>query len=121
MTSASSAEATALITETSGHSASPRSPGGHPEVFLDEVAGDGQRQEGDEEDRGHVGNDAQGGDAQQGGAAEALQRGGDVLVDGVGVRGEPVEDAAERSRLEQPGGKKQQVDSVMTLRNQARL
>lgn len=82
------------------------SPGGHPEVFLDEVAGDGQRQEGDEEDGGHVGDDAQGGHTQQGGAGEALQGGGDVLVDRVGVCGKPVEDAAERSRLKQSGGMK---------------
>lgn len=82
------------------------SPGGHPEVFLDEVAGDGQRQEGDEEDGGHVGDDAQGGHTQQGGAGEALQGGGDVLVDGVCVCGKPVEDAAEWSRLKQPGDMK---------------
>lgn len=86
------------------------SPGGHPEVFLDEVAGDGQRQEGDEEDGGHVGDDAQGGHAQQGGAGEALQGGGDVLVDCVCVRGKPVEDAAERSGLKQPAGMKTETD-----------
>lgn len=80
------------------------SPGCHSEVFLDEVAGNGQRQEGDEEDRSHIGDDTQGGDAQQGGAGEAFQRGGDVLVDGVCVGGEPVEDAAEWSRFKQPGG-----------------
>lgn len=82
------------------------SPGRHPEVFLDEVAGDGQRQEGDEEDGRHVADDAQGRHAQQGGAGQALEGGGDVLVDRVRVRGEPVEDAAERSRLEQPAGRK---------------
>lgn len=82
------------------------SPGRHAEVFLDEVAGDGQRQEGHQEDGRHVGDDAQGGDAQQRGAGEALQRGGDVLVDGVGVGGEAVEDAAERSRLEEPEAEK---------------
>lgn len=80
------------------------SPGRHAEVLLYEVAGDGQRQQGDEEDGRHVADDAQGGDAQQGGAGEALQRGGDVLVDGVGVGGEPVEDAAQGGGLEQPGG-----------------
>lgn len=80
------------------------SPGRHAEVLLDEVAGDGQRQQGEEEDGRDVADDAQGGDAQQGGAAEALQRGGDVLVDGVGVGGEPVEDAAQRGGLEQPAG-----------------
>lgn len=80
------------------------SPGGHTEVFLDEVAGDSQRQEGDEEDGGHVADDAQSGHTQQGGAGEALQGGGDVLVDCVCVCGKPVEDAAERSRLKQPGG-----------------
>ena len=80
------------------------SPGGHPEVFLDEVAGDGERQQGEEKDGGHVGDDAQGGHTQQGGAGQALQGGGDVLVDGVGVCGEPVEDTAERSRLKQPAG-----------------
>ena len=79
-------------------------PGRHPEVFLDEVTGDGQRQQGDEEDGRHVGDDAQGGHAQQGGAREALQGGGDVLVDCVCVRGEPVEDAAEGRRLKQPEG-----------------
>lgn len=82
------------------------SPGGHPEVFLDEVAGDGQWQEGDEEDRGHIGDDTQGGHTQQGGAGEAFQGGWDVLVDCVRVGGKPVEDAAERSRLKQPGGMK---------------
>lgn len=82
------------------------SPGRHTEVFLDEVAGDGQRQEGEQEHRGHVGNDTQGGDTQQGGAGEALQGGRDVLVDCVCVGGEPVEDAAERSRFKQPGGVK---------------
>lgn len=87
-----------------------RSPGRDPEVFLDEVAGDGQRQEGDEEDGGHVGDDAQGGHTQQGGAGEALQRGGDVLVDRVCVCGEPVEDAAEGSRLKQPEGMKAAMD-----------
>lgn len=80
------------------------SPGRHAEVLLDEVAGDCQRQQGDEKDGRNVADDAQGGDAQQGGAGEALQRGGDVLVDGVGVGGEPVEDAAQRGGLEQPGG-----------------
>lgn len=80
------------------------SPGRHAEVLLDEVAGDRQRQQGDEEDGRHVADDAQGGDAQQGGAGEALQRGGDVLVDGVGVGGEPVEDAAQGGGLEEPGG-----------------
>lgn len=81
-----------------------RQPGRHAEVLLDEVAGDRQRQQGDEEDGRDVADDAQGGDAQQGGAAEALQGGGDVLVDGVGVCGEPVEDAAQRGGLEEPGG-----------------
>lgn len=80
------------------------SPGRHPEVFLDEVAGDGQGQQGDEEDRGHVADDPQGRNAQQGGAGETFQGGGDVLVDGVDVRGEPVEDASKGSCLEQPGG-----------------
>ena len=82
------------------------SPRGHPEVFLDEVAGDGQWQEGDEKDGGHVADDAQSRHTQQGGAGEALQGGGDVLVDCVCVCGKPVEDAAERSRLKQPGGMK---------------
>lgn len=82
------------------------SPGSHPEVFLDEVAGDGQRQEGDEEDGGHVGDDAESWHTQQGGAHETLQGGGDVLIDGVRVRGEPVEDVAEWSGLKQPGGAK---------------
>lgn len=85
---------------------SSHSPGRHPEVFLDEVAGDGQGQQGDEEDGGHVADDPQGRNTQQGGAGEALQGGGDVLVDGVDVRGEPVEDASEGSGLEQPGGKR---------------
>lgn len=40
------------------------SPGGHPEVFLNEVAGDGQRQQGKEEDGCHVGDDTQGGHTQ---------------------------------------------------------
>lgn len=79
------------------------SPGRHAEVLLDEVAGHCQRQQGEEEDGRHVADDAQRRHAQQGGAAEALQRGGDVLVDGVGVGGEPVEDAAEGGGLEQPG------------------
>lgn len=91
------------------------SPGGHPEVFLDEVAGDGQRQEGDEEDWGHVGDDAQGGHTQQGGAGEALQSGRDVLVDCVCVCGKPVEDAAERRRLKQPGGMKNSDGSGIHL------
>lgn len=102
-----------------------RSPGRDAEVFLDEVAGDGQRQEGDEEDGGHVGDDAQGGHTQQGGAGEALQRGGDVLVDRVCVCGEPVEDAAEGSRLKQPEGMKAatdqdllKVNSVVAILNQ---
>lgn len=82
------------------------SPGGHAEVLLDEVAGDGERQEGEEEDGGHVGDDPEGGHTQQGGAGQALQGGGDVLVDGVGVGGKPVEDAAERRRLKQPAGRK---------------
>lgn len=80
------------------------SPGCHPEVLLDEVAGDGERQQGDEEDGRHVGDDTQRGNTQQGGAAEALQGCGDVLVDGVCVGGEPVKDAAEGGRLKQPGG-----------------
>lgn len=80
------------------------SPGRHTEVLLDEVTGDCQRKQGDEKDGRDVGDDTQGGDAQQGGAAEALQGGGDVLVDGVGVSGEPVEDAAQRGGLEQPAG-----------------
>lgn len=88
------------------------SPGGHPEVFLDEVAGNGQRQEGDEEDGGHVGDDAQGGHTQQGGTGEALQGVGDVLVDCVCVCGKPVEQGAEGSRLKQPGGTKKGHRSV---------
>lgn len=90
-------------------------PGGHPEVLLHEVAGDGQRQEGDEKDGGHVGDDAQSGQAQQGGAGEALQGGGDVLVNCVCVCGKPVEDAAERSRLKQPAGTNA-LNSVCDLR-----
>lgn len=39
-------------------------PGGHPEVLLDEVADDGQREERDDEDGGDVGDDGQGGDAE---------------------------------------------------------
>lgn len=39
-------------------------PGRHPEVFLDEVAGDGQGQQGDEEDGDHVADDPQGRNAQ---------------------------------------------------------
>lgn len=69
---------------------------------MDEVAGDGQRHEGEEEEGRHVRDDAQGGNTQQGGAGEALQGGGDVLVDCVGVCGKPVEDAAEWSRLKEP-------------------
>lgn len=84
------------------------SPGGHPKVFLDEVAGDGQRQQGEEEDGGHVADDTQCGHTQQGGTGEALQRGRDVLVDCVCVSGKPVEDAAERSRLKQPGRMKRE-------------
>lgn len=80
------------------------SPGCHPEVLLDEVAGNGERQQGDEEDGRHVGDDAQRGNTKQGGAAEALQGCGDVLVDGVCVSGEPIKDAAEGGRLKQPGG-----------------
>lgn len=91
-----------------------RSPGRHAEVLLDEVAGDRQRQQGDEKDGRDVANDAQGGDAQQRGAAEALQGGGDVLVDGVGVGGEPVEDAAQRGGLEQPGGEERLCGSSDT-------
>lgn len=75
-------------------------------MFLDEVAGDSERQEGNEEHGRHVGDDPQGAQTQQGGAGEALQGGGDVLVDGVRVRGKPVEDAAEGSRLKQPEGAK---------------
>lgn len=89
-----------------------RSPGRDTEVFLDEVTGDGQRQEGNEEDGGHVGDDAQGGHTQQGGAGEALQGGGDVLVDCVGVCGKPVEDAAEGSRLKQPEDMKTAMDRL---------
>lgn len=89
-----------------------RSPGRHTEVFLDEVTGDGQRQEGNEEHGGHVGDDAQGGHTQQGGAGEALQGGGDVLVDCVCVCGKPVEDAAEGSRLKQPEDMKTAMDRV---------
>lgn len=78
------------------------SPGCNPKVLLDEVTGDGKWQQGDEEYRGHIGDDTQGGHTQQGGAGEAFQRGGDVLVNRVCVCGKPVEDAAERSRLKQP-------------------
>lgn len=84
------------------------SPGSHPEVFLYEVAGDSQWQEGNEEDGRDVGDDTQSGHAQQGGAGEALEGGGNVLVDCVGVGGKPVEDAAERSGLKEPGGKKEE-------------
>lgn len=90
-------------------------PGRDPEVFLDEVTGDGQRQQGDEKHGGHVGDDAQGGHAQQGGAREALQGGGDVLVDCVCVWGEPVEDAAEGGRLKQPEGKENSGGSKCLL------
>lgn len=58
------------------------SPGRHPEVLLDEVAHDGQGQEGHEEHRCDVGDDGQGRDTEQGGAAQALQRGWDVLREG---------------------------------------
>lgn len=78
------------------------SPGRNPEVLLDEVTGDGKWQQGDEEYGGHIGDDTQGGHTQQGGAGEAFQRGGDVLVNRVCVCGKPVEDAAEGSRLKQP-------------------
>lgn len=88
------------------------SPGRDPEVFLDEVADDGERQEGHEEDGGHVGDDAQGGHTQQRGAREALQSGGDVLIDCVCVCGEPVQDAAEGSRLKQPEDMKTAMDRV---------
>lgn len=57
-------------------------PGRHPEVLLDEVAHDGQGQEGHEEHRCDVGDDGQGGDTEQRGAAQALQRGRDVLREG---------------------------------------
>lgn len=58
------------------------SPGRHPEVLLDEVAHDGQGQEGHEEHRCDVGDDGQGRDTEQGGAAQALQCGWDVLREG---------------------------------------
>lgn len=92
------------------------SPGRHPEVFLDEVAGDGQREQGDKEDGGHVADDPQGRNAQQGGAGETLQGGGDVLVDGVDVRGEPVEDASEGSGLKQPEGMRRNRRMIYTER-----
>lgn len=91
------------------------SPGSHPEVFLDEVAGDGQRQEGDEDDGGNVGDDAESWHTQQGGAHETLEGGGDVLIDSVGVRGKPVEDAAKWRCLKQPGGKKNKVMSFALI------
>lgn len=95
------------------------SPGRDPEVFLDEVADDGERQEGHEEDGGHVGDDTQGGHAQQRGAREALQSGGDVLVDCVCVSGEPVQDAAEGSRLKQPEDMKTAMEQVRLKVNSA--
>lgn len=79
------------------------SPGSHPEVFLDEVAGDGQWQEGDKEHGGHVGDDTESWHTQQGGAHETLQGGGDVLIDSVDVCGKPVQDAAKWRCLKQPG------------------
>lgn len=83
------------------------SPGSHPEVFLNKVAGDGQRQKGDEENGCDVGDDTQSGHAQQGGAGEALEGGGNVLIDCVGVSGKSVQDAAERSGLKEPEEKKE--------------
>lgn len=62
------------------------SPGCHPEVLLDEVAHDGQGQEGHKEHRCDIGDDGQSGDAEQGRAAQALQRGWDVLREGRGGR-----------------------------------
>lgn len=97
------------------NSVSPSSPGSHPEVFLNEVAGDRQWQKSNEEDGCHVGDDTQGGHTQQGGAGEALQRGGDVLVDCVCVCGKPVEDAAEWSGLKQPGGAKKQKEPHLII------
>lgn len=83
------------------------SPGSHPEVFLNKVAGDSQRQKGNEENGCDVGDDTQSRHAQQGGAGEALEGGGNVLIDCVGVSGKSVQDAAERSGLKEPEEKKE--------------
>lgn len=93
----------------------PHSPGRNPEVLLDEITSDSQRQKGDDEDGGHVGNDPQCRHTQQGRAGETLQGGGDVLVNGVCVCGKSVEDAAEGSRLKQPGGTTTMVDQNMNV------
>lgn len=57
-------------------------PGSNPEVFLDEVESDGKRYHAYEEGRSHKRNDANGGEAEQRGACQGLQGGGNVLEEG---------------------------------------
>lgn len=53
--------------------------GGHPEVLLDEVEGDRQRNQGDEEDGSDGGDDADGRQTEQRGPRQRLQRRRNVL------------------------------------------